>query len=165
MRLPKVGPMAERSETLRDVAARAAAPLRFGAVGASGVLVNTLVLWALAHHTQLAVWLAGAVAAEAAIVSNFLLNDRWTFRGCGARGALGRFARFNGVALGGMVIAVALLALLSAAGLDLLVANGAGVGVAAGWNYAASRRWAWGTSAQAQRAERKARTAGPARAQ
>lgn len=136
--------MAGGMETLRAAAHQAAVPLRFGAVGACGVLVNTLVLWALAQHVRLPVWLAGALATEAAVMSNFVLNDRWTFRGRGAGRVIERFVRFNGLALGGMMITTALLTLLTAAGgLNIFVANGAAVAAGAGWNYVMSSRWAW----------------------
>src|SRR5688500_11570446 len=100
-------------------------PLRFGLVGLSGVVVNTTLLWTLARGAQLPVPLASVLATEAAILSNFLLNDRWTFRAVARRHPpLIRLARFNGVSLGGMAITVALLTLLSSyAGLHLLLAN------------------------------------------
>jgi putative flippase GtrA len=145
--------MAGWKETLRATARQGGRPLRFGVVGASGVLVNTLVLVALAQHARLPLWLAGALATEAAVVSNFVLNDRWTFGACGNRSeraaglsaALRRFARYNGVALGGIVLGAALLMLLTnVGGLALLAANLVAVAVSAGWNYFASSRWAWG---------------------
>src|SRR5687767_6577737 len=57
-----------------------ARPLRFGLVGLSGVVVNTAALWGLARGAGLPVLLASVLATEMAILSNFLLNDRWTFR-------------------------------------------------------------------------------------
>ncbi len=103
-------------------------PLRFGLVGLSGVVVNTTVLWALARGAHLPVALASVLATEAAILSNFLLNDRWTFRAAARRHPLlMRLARFNGVSIGGMAITVALLTLLSSyAGLHLLLGQYAG---------------------------------------
>jgi dolichol-phosphate mannosyltransferase len=125
--------MAGGTDALRAIARRAGGPLRFGVVGASGVLVNMLVLWALAQHLRLPIWLAGALATEAAVVSNFVLNDRWTFRERRAGATLWRFARFNGVALGGMAIGVALLTLLTTRGqLALPAANLAAVVVGCG---------------------------------
>jgi putative flippase GtrA len=127
------------------VAARWARPLRFASVGASGVIVNTLVLAALVQLGHLPIWLAGALATEAAIISNFLLNDRWTFGGQQFGAALGRFARFNLVSLGGMGITVMVLTLLtSTRHVGLLPANLVAIAAAALWNYVASCRWTWG---------------------
>jgi len=76
---------------------------RFCAVGASGVVVN---LGALAALTGAGVVssLASALAIELSILSNFALNDRWTFLAAReGRGDTwgGRLARFQLVSLVG----------------------------------------------------------------
>jgi putative flippase GtrA len=51
---------------------------KFGAVGATGVIVNLAVLWLLRRagvHTNL----ASAIAIEMSILSNFAINHVWTF--------------------------------------------------------------------------------------
>ncbi len=105
-------------------------PLRFGLVGLSGLLVNSAVLWALVRGLAIAIPLASVLATEVAIVSNFALNDRWTFgRVQTTAPRWQRFLRFNGVALGGMLITATLLTLLTSyAPLPLLLANYAGGG-------------------------------------
>ncbi len=124
---------------------RLARPLRFAIVGASGVVVNTIVLWSLARGMHVAVWLASVLATEAAIVTNFLLNDRWTFRASrGNDTSVRRFLRFNGVSLGGMAITVGVLSLLtSLTPMHLLIANMLAICVAMVWNYVANSRWTW----------------------
>jgi dolichol-phosphate mannosyltransferase len=121
--------------------------LRFGLVGISGIVVNSAILWALVRGAGLAIPLASVLATEAAILSNFVLNDRWTFRANRAAkpgGAWRRLLRFNGVALGGMLITAALLTgLTHYAGLPLLLANLLAVAGALAWNYLMSTRWAW----------------------
>jgi len=116
-------------------------------VGLSGVAVNSAILWALVQEAHLAVLLASVVATETAILSNFLLNDRWTFRGqpC-QRSFAQRLLRFNGVALGGMAITAGVLAALTVYGhLHLLAANLLAVGAAMAWNYSVNSRWTWNT--------------------
>ncbi|MFA9446918.1 GtrA family protein [Egicoccus sp. AB-alg6-2] len=54
-------------------------PVRFAAVGASGVLVNLAVLAALVH-LEVNYLLAAIVAAEVSILSNFVLQERFVFR-------------------------------------------------------------------------------------
>jgi dolichol-phosphate mannosyltransferase len=132
-------------------------PVRFGLVGASGIVVNTAMLWALVAGAGLWVPLASVIATEAAIVSNFALNDRWTFRAAPQRLPLWqRFLRFNGVALGGMLLTAALLTALTSYGhLPLLPANLLAVGGALAWNYLINTRWTW----RAPAPERAARTA------
>lgn len=53
---------------------------RFVLVGGCGVLVNTGVLFCLVAVLGWHQLPAAAVATEIAIISNFILNDRWTFR-------------------------------------------------------------------------------------
>jgi dolichol-phosphate mannosyltransferase len=132
--------------TPQNIYRRCARPIRFGLVGLSGAVVNTGVLWALVWGMGLPVLLASVLATEAAILSNFLLNDRWTFRTAAHQGRLvRRLLRFNGVALGGMAITAAVLAALTAHGhLPLLFANLLAVGAAMAWNYVVNSRWTWG---------------------
>jgi dolichol-phosphate mannosyltransferase len=132
------------SQRLAMVIRRFARPLRFGVVGLSGIVVNSAILWALVRELHLAVLLGSVLATEAAILSNFLLNDRWTFRGVSERSFMQRLLRFNGVALGGMAITAGILtALASSTHLHLLIANVLAVGAATGWNYGLNSRWTW----------------------
>lgn len=125
---------------------RISRPLRFGLVGVSGVLVNSAIIWALVRGLHLAIPAASALATEAAIVTNFLLNDRWTFTAHGQPGGGARFLRFNGVALGGMAITIAVLSLLTRyLHADLLWANLVAIGAATFWNYLVNSRWTWGS--------------------
>lgn len=119
--------------------------VRFGLVGLSGVLVNSAVLWALAVGLGLPTILASLLATEAAIITNFLLNDRWTFGAAGYSHSLGRrLLRYHGVAAGGMAISLGVLAALTAhTALPLLLANLCAIGAATVWNYTVSARWAW----------------------
>jgi dolichol-phosphate mannosyltransferase len=132
---------------------RFARPIRFGLVGLSGVVVNTSVLWALARGAHLPVPLASVLATETAILSNFALNDHWTFRAARQHPFLMRLLRFNGVSLGGLVITTLLLMLLTSyGGLHLLLANLLAIGGAMTWNYVVNSRWTWsGQSAVSSR--------------
>ena len=128
----------------QTIVRRFARPLRFGVVGLSGIVVNSAILWVLVRELHLAVLFGSVLATEAAILSNFLLNDRWTFRGVSERSFRQRLLRFNGVALGGMAITAGILtALASYTHLHLLIANVLAVGAATGWNYVVNSRWTW----------------------
>jgi len=138
--------------TFQNLRRRFARPLRFGIVGLSGIVVNSAILWALVRELHLAVLLGSVLATEAAILSNFLLNDRWTFRGARERSFAQRLLRFNGVALGGMAITAGILtALASYTRLHLLIANVLAVGAATGWNYVVNSRWTWNRPQAASR--------------
>lgn len=125
---------------------------RFGAVGAAGAVVNTVALLALTEGAGLAAWQASPLATEAAIIGNFLLNDAWTFRDARGGSGAARLLRYNGVALGGMAITVAVLSLLTGVfGVSTLPANLLAIACAMAWNYLVNSRWTWG-GARAQRA-------------
>lgn len=118
---------------------------RFGAVGISGVLVNTGVLWALVtvfgvHHL-----IAAAISSEISILTNFVLNDRWTFGDHTAEiSYLRRGAHYNAVALCGMVLSLGVLAVLvDAFGLYYLVANLIAIGASTVSNYLLNTRFTW----------------------
>jgi len=121
--------------------------LRFGAVGASGVLVNNAVLLALVEGLRMPPVPAAVVATECAIVSNFLLNDRWTFadvRRSTSAPWLRRFASYNLLTLGGLVLSVGVLALLhGVAGVHYLLANAVGIAAGTLWNYGSNHQWTW----------------------
>jgi putative flippase GtrA len=129
----------------QDLRLHLARPIRFGLVGLSGVAVNTAILWLLVGGAGLPVLLASLLATEAAVISNFLINDRWTFRAQTQHCAfLSRLLRFNAVALGGMAITSAVLSALLAYGhFHLLLANLFAVAAAMAWNYAVNSRWTW----------------------
>jgi dolichol-phosphate mannosyltransferase len=124
--------------------------LKFGLVGASGVLVNLAALWCAREILGLPLWVAAAVAVEAAILSNFVLNDQWTFRD--PRRDRGRapwpvrLLRFNAICTLGAVINVGVLLLLSQVlGWYYLFAQLVGIGASTLWNYTLNAAWNWRT--------------------
>ncbi len=52
---------------------------RFGLVGASGTIVNTLLLWLFKEKLDIHYTLAGIIAIYIAMFNNFIWNDLWTW--------------------------------------------------------------------------------------
>lgn len=125
--------------------------VRFCIVGGSGVLVDMVVLFLLASPMALGwnISLAKAVAAEAAILSNYTWNDLWTFRGRSGRrwrSWLAGLGRFNLVCVAGIGWSVLLLnAGVYGLGSNLYAANGAAIVLVSLWNFLLSERYAWKT--------------------
>lgn len=120
--------------------------VRFSLVGVSGVLVNTVLLYVLIEAGGLHSLIAAVLATEAAILSNFVLNDRWTFQVATPSFSWTRRAlRYNCGALAGLAISVGVLALLTHLGMYYLVANLFAIAVAMVWNYAISCLFTWST--------------------
>lgn len=124
--------------------------VRFAVVGTSGVLVNYAVLIALVEGAGLNRLIAVAFANETAILSNFFWNNLWTFRDSGRhRPFLIRAARYNAFGLGGIVVSVTVLGLLTyGLGLHYLIANAFAIGTAMTWNYLSNAHWTFSIKAQ-----------------
>ena len=122
--------------------------LRFGLIGASGVLVNSTLLYLLTEASSLNHLVAAALATEATILYNFSLNDRWAFRDAKSDIPWAQRAlRYNCVALGGLMISIAVLALLTHfLSLNYLFANLFAIGAATLWNYAVNSCFTWSTA-------------------
>jgi len=143
------------ADIIRFSATRRAGPVygewvrivRFGLVGLSGILVNMGLLYALTEIAGLYYLVSAAIAIEVSVVNNFIWNDVWTFKSArdlrfGWR--VQRFASFQAVSMGGLVINMAVLYFLAdLAGVYYLVANLAGILVAFAWNYAVNRHFTW----------------------
>ena len=113
---------------------------QFLVVGASGVVVNLLVLYALVWAGMPdAVALAGGIVVS--VVSNFLLNRRFTFSYARAGSLSKQFVGFIGACSIGMAVqyAVALLVNHLWAGSALWAAALAGIAAGTGFNFLISR--------------------------
>lgn len=116
---------------------------KFSIVGAIGIVVNEGLL-ILIRSTGVYFLTAGAVAIEVSILSNFVLNDLWTFRDRRTGSAAVRLVKFNVLMIVGLVLNLAVLY----AGVDYLgmipeVANLVGIAAAFFLRYALSVKYAW----------------------
>jgi dolichol-phosphate mannosyltransferase len=128
---------------LRFTTPAAARFTRFALVGLSGVLVDMVALFLLSDPRGLGLGLTRSkvIAAELAIVNNFLWNDSWTFRDLvgsqrGARLKLRRFGKFNMICGVGLLLNLVLLNLqFNLLHVNRYVANSIGIAVVTVWNY------------------------------
>lgn len=118
---------------------------KFVVVGGVGTAINTAALLLLSRWAGLPLAAASALAVELAAVSNYLLNDSWTF--ATRAPTLRRFAKFNIAALMGLALNVFSVWLLVRLGLFFLTANLAGIMAGFTVNYAFSVSWVWGRAA------------------
>ena len=121
--------------------------LKYCLVGASGVLVNMGLLWLLTEVGGLFYLASAAISIETSIITNFTLNDRFTFPDRRARGLapfLRRLGKFNLVSLTGLAVNMAVLwTLTSMLGIHYLISNLVGIAAATMWNYAVNFLWTW----------------------
>ncbi|OGO36844.1 MAG: hypothetical protein A2147_10120 [Chloroflexi bacterium RBG_16_57_8] len=123
--------------------------VKFAVVGGSGVLVNLGAYWVLTRFLNMGERQFGALAIsfEASVISNFLLNNFFTFadrRVSRTLPFLIQFLKFNGISLGGYGIQAASLWLLSKQlGINDIVAVAIGIVIATLWNYLLNTLWTW----------------------
>jgi len=142
--------------------------VRFGIVGGSGVLVNLGIYYLLSRGFDLgASWwgriISYALSVEVSILTNFVLNDVWTFadrrEGVAWLARLGRFHLVSFVGFGinwgvfavlnyfiverGFAIAGDIVVLRWHGNIDDLIAACAGIIGAMAWNFFANLLWTW----------------------
>lgn len=118
-------------------------PIKFAIVGGSGIVVNMAILIGLQEVFEIPLMIASIVAIEVSIISNFLLNDSWTFKETSANSRIARFISFNTVSLGGMMINIAVLSGLVSVGIHYIIGNLIGILIAFAWNYIINKKVTW----------------------
>jgi dolichol-phosphate mannosyltransferase len=125
--------------------------MRFGLVGLSGVFVDMAIFYLLHDPAALGLPLTRSkvIAAEIAIVNNFLWNDLWTFRDISSqqRGwskRIKRFIKFNLVCLLGLLLNVAIVNILvNYFNIHYLVANLIAIAIVTVWNFWINLKLSW----------------------
>ncbi len=116
--------------------------MKFFLVGASGIIVNNLLLSALYAGARLPILLASVGAVELTIVYNYLLDNRWAFQRRDI--SVHRFAKFNLASLGALLVTTTTLwFLVTDVGVHYLLANLIAIG-AAGFVNLGGAAWTWG---------------------
>jgi dolichol-phosphate mannosyltransferase len=121
--------------------------LKFCLVGGSGVVVNTGMLWLLHDKAGWEVRYALIAAIETAIITNFILNNYFTFadhRSSGLKSFIGNFLRFNLFSIpGGLLNWITTVVLTDTGSVSYLIFNLIGIAVAMLWNFIANNLWTW----------------------
>lgn len=121
--------------------------IRFGVVGASGVLVDMPIFWVLTSRAHVRDLVAILPAYAAATVWNFTLNDRWTFRDRRedtAHSTLVRFGKYALVSLPPLAYRMATYwPLKELSDVQYLLAYGIAIVVGMVWNFGVNFLWTW----------------------
>jgi dolichol-phosphate mannosyltransferase len=125
--------------------------VRFCLVGFSGVFVDMGFFYFLHDPSTLHLGLTRSkvMAAELAIVNNFLWNDAWTFRDMakdqkGASAKFKRFLKFNVICTLGVALNVVLLNFeVNVLKINPYVANLAAIAIVTVWNFWLNTRLSW----------------------
>ena len=124
---------------------------RFCLVGATGVAVDMGILYLLADPSMRG-WnltLSKVIAAEVAILNNFIWNDVWTFRGLARSGnirvaRLVRLGKFNLICVAGIWLSVLLLnGQVYWLRINVYLANFISIVAVSLWNFLMNMRLSW----------------------
>ena len=122
---------------------------KFILVGASGTVVNLGLLWLL-HDPSNAGWdirYALLIAIETSVITNFILNNYFTFgdrRKSGIKHLAANFLRFNLFSIpGGLLNWITTVVLTNHSGASYIILNLIGIAIAMLWNYFANNMWTW----------------------
>jgi len=144
------------SENLLDILLHRARIGKFVSVGVVGATIETILVAICTVVFGTPPLVAKAIGAETSITTMFVINDRWTFAGQGARGIfslLRRWGKSHLVRIFGLGVAFSVLYALTSvvtfdvyiSGYDIwpTVANIIGIGVGMVLNYGAESFFTW----------------------
>ena len=119
--------------------------IKFCVTGTSGVMVNMAGYTLLTRFLGIPIEIASPIAIETSILSNFFLNNVWTFRNRETAGyCLTKLLRFHTVAaLAGVTNYSLLLLLVKILGWWDIAANLIGIMIGTAINYSMNSLWTW----------------------
>jgi dolichol-phosphate mannosyltransferase len=118
--------------------------IKFAIVGLIGVATNMICLSIFKEIFSVPLIFASFLAIEISILTNFLMNDNFTFKGTKCeKSFLHRMFSYNSICIGSMILNVAALMVLSVVGINYLIGNAIGIGIGYIWNFLANRRITW----------------------
>jgi putative flippase GtrA len=117
--------------------------IKFALVGVSGIVVNEILLIILQSQGMYFLT-ADALAIEVSILTNFAMNDLWTFRDTRTGHFAVRLVKFNLLMLAGLVVNLVIVDIGTVYfGITPTIANLIGIGVAFFLRYALSVKYTW----------------------
>jgi dolichol-phosphate mannosyltransferase len=130
---------------------------RFCVVGASGVVIDMSILFLLSDPRMLGWGLTRSkiLAAEAALVNNFIWNDAWTFGSISKhQNSFGqrvkRFLKFNAICSLGIFFNVVIINIeFNFFHMNRYLANLIAIGLVTLWNYKSNKEFSWRVTAKA----------------
>jgi dolichol-phosphate mannosyltransferase len=128
---------------------------KFCVVGVSGIGVNTGLLWLLTEFGGLYYMVSAIVGAETSILTNYYLNEIWTFRDrakdSSFKARLKRAFTYNWTRIMGMGIGLfVLFCLTEFLGIHYLISNLVAIATGVAWGFLTSTHWVWPISSSGE---------------
>lgn len=109
--------------------------LKFGIVGASGVIVDFGITWLLKEWVKINQYVANSTGFFAAVISNYILNRIWTFHSHDAEVGV-QFAKFLAVSAVGLAMNNSLIYYLNEKrGVPFYLSKAIATGIVMIWNF------------------------------
>jgi dolichol-phosphate mannosyltransferase len=123
----------------------------FGLVGATGIIVDMGVLFALSDPRMLGLnlSLSKVLAAEVALISNFIWNELWTFGDISAEQSgwdarLGRLVKFHLICAAGIGLSILLLNFqVRLLAMNVYLSNLIAILIVSVWNFGLNLKFGW----------------------
>jgi dolichol-phosphate mannosyltransferase len=141
---------------LRLFLLQASSFVRFCVVGASGVVIDMSILYLLSDPSTLHWGLTRSkfIAAEAALLNNFVWNDLWTFGDISReQNTMGqrvkRFLKFNAICSIGIILNILIINIeFNYFHMNRYIANLVAIGLVTLWNYKSNKEFSWRVTAK-----------------
>ena len=114
---------------------------KFMLVGLSGIFVNQGLLTLFVSVYDIDVSIAGILAIEISILSNFFLNNFWTWKDQKEESLFKRFIKYHAVTLISGIINYLILISLTALGIHYFISNLIGIGIGSLVNFLFNHYW------------------------
>ncbi len=114
--------------------------LKFCAVGLTGVLVNTGILYFLTEFAHVFYLLSAVIAIQVSIFSNYTLNRYWTWK-TKKKHFFKQYIQFNSISLLALLVNITILYLGTESGLHYLFANLIGIATGTLINFYGNHKW------------------------
>jgi dolichol-phosphate mannosyltransferase len=122
--------------------------IKFATVGTIGIGINMAFLSIFKEIFLMPLVVSSFAAIEISIVSNFLMNDNFTFKGTNCeKSFFHRLFSYNSICVGSMLINVITLVALTFVGINYLIGNALGILIGYIWNFLMNRKITWAENA------------------
>ena len=102
--------------------------VKFAVVGLSGVLVNMGLLYILTEYVRLFYMVSSVIAIEVSILTNFFMNDLWTWKDRVKQSWIKRIIKYHSVSFGALIANwIALVILTEWFGVYYMISNLIGI--------------------------------------
>jgi dolichol-phosphate mannosyltransferase len=119
-------------------------PIKFCIVGATGVIVNMGFLYFFTEYLKIFYIISAFIAIEISILSNFLLNDNWTFKTNKNKPFIERLISYEMICLMGVGIQICLLYIFTdILGIYYLISNLLAIPITVSWNFLMNKYITW----------------------